>query len=124
MSLATVLIAIVDDDEPLCRSLARVLRRAGFDALTFVSAEDFLAAPEKAYFKCLVLDIQLGGISGIELHQRLLAQGDRTPVIYMTARTDMATRAEATNSGCAGFFLKPAPSSTLIEVLHKVTKAP
>jgi FixJ family two-component response regulator len=118
---AALLIAIVDDDDLQCRSLDRLVRRAGFLALAFQSAEDFLAAPQRASCKCLLLDIHLGGMSGIALHRRLLAEGDRTPVIYITGRDDAASRSEALSIGCAGFFLKTDASSAIIEALHRAT---
>jgi FixJ family two-component response regulator len=121
---AALLIAIVDDDELHCRSLDRLVRRAGFHALTFQSAEDFLAAPERSSFKCLLLDVQLGGISGTALHRRLLAEGDVTPVIYITAHDDTTGRAEALRIGCAGFFLKTDASSAIIQALRRATSIP
>jgi len=118
---ATVPIAVIDDDEIHCRALVRLVRRAGFDAVTFHSAEDFLAAPGRASLRCLLLDIHLGGMSGIALHQELLAQGDRTPVIYITAHEDDATRTRASKTGCAGFFLKTDASTAIIEALRRAT---
>jgi FixJ family two-component response regulator len=120
---AAILIAIIDDDELHCRSLSRLVHRAGFHALTFHSAEDYLAAPGRDFLRCLLLDIHLGGMSGIALHQRLLAQGDRTPVIYITAHEDEATRTGALKTGCAAFFLKTDASSAIIETLRRVTSA-
>jgi FixJ family two-component response regulator len=114
-------VAIIDDDESLCRSLGRLLRQAGFHPLTFPSAESFLQSPERPHLKCLLLDIQLGGMSGIELHRRLLAAGDTTPVIYITAHDEPAARTEAFSTGCAGFFLKTDPGAALIETLRRVT---
>jgi len=118
-----VRVAIVDDDEIQCRALARLVRSAGFQPLTFLSAEDFLAAPGRASFRCLLLDIQLRGISGVALHQRLVAQGDRTPVIYITGVDDPTTLTQAKNAGCAGFLRKTDSSIAIIEALRQVTSA-
>jgi FixJ family two-component response regulator len=120
---AVILVAIVDDDESMCRSLARLLRLAGFQPVTFLSAEDFLASSERPWLRCLLIDIQLTGMSGIALRRHLLAQGDRTPVIYITAHDEPATRAEALSSGCAGFFLKSDAGQAIIEALRGVTAA-
>jgi FixJ family two-component response regulator len=120
---ATARIAVVDDDEIHCRALARLVRRAGFDAVTFHSAEDFLAATGRSSLNCLLLDIHLGGMSGFALHQQLLARGDRTPVIYITAHEDETTRDAAGKSGCVAFFLKTDASSAIIETLRRVTSA-
>jgi FixJ family two-component response regulator len=118
---AAIPIAIIDDDELQCRSLSRLVRRAGFDALTFHSAEDFLASPGHASLGCLLLDIQLGGMSGIALHQLLRARGNRTPVIYITAHDDDTTRSAALKTGCAAFLLKTDASTAIIQTLRRVT---
>ena len=113
-------IGIIDDDESLCRSLARLLRQSGFNPYIFLSAKDFLASAERAQLACLLIDIQLGEVSGIDLHRQLLAEGDATPVIYITAHTDPAVRAEALSLGCAGYFLKSEAASAIIDVLRRV----
>jgi len=118
---AGIFVAIIDDDALQSSALGRLVRRAGFHPLTFPSAEDFLAAPGRASLGCLLLDIHLGGMSGIDLHRRLLAEGDRTPVIYITAREDESTRTAALKTGCAAFFLKTDASSAIVETLRRVT---
>ena len=76
MSTTTpIYVAVVDDDESVCRSLGRLLRAAGFQPITYTSAESFLADKNRPQFGCLVLDIQLGAMSGIELAQKLVAEG-------------------------------------------------
>jgi FixJ family two-component response regulator len=117
-------VAIIDDDESLCRSLARLLRLAGFDPVMYHSAEAFLAIPDRSALRCLLIDIQLGGLTGIALHQDLIAKGDRTPVIYITAHDDPAARSEAMSTGCAAFFRKTDSGSAIIDVLRRVTVAP
>ena len=114
-------IAIIDDDESLCRSLGRLLRQSGFHPYLFLSARDFLDSPDRAGLRCLLIDVQLGDASGIDLHRQLLATGDATPVIYITAHTDPAVRSEAQSLGCAGFFLKTDPASAIVEALRRVT---
>jgi FixJ family two-component response regulator len=114
-------VAIIDDDEGLCRSLGRLVRQWGFRPLMFPSAEDFLECPERAAVKCLLLDVQLNGMSGIALHQQLLAAGDAPPVIYITGRDAPGVRDEASTTGCAGFFLKTDASAAIVETLRRVT---
>ena len=116
-------VAIIDDDASLCRSLGRLLRLAGFRPLTFASAEDFLHADGRAALRCLLIDIQLGGISGIALHRLLLAAGDRTPVIFITAQEEPAMRSEALRAGCAGFFRKTDDGRLIIAALRTATAA-
>ena len=90
-------VAVVDDDPSVCRSVARLLRAAGMQPITYDSAEAFLADAKHPQFDTVVLDIQLGGMSGIELG-RLLAKA-RVPVIYVTAHYDPETRAGAESTG-------------------------
>jgi FixJ family two-component response regulator len=113
-------VAIIDDEESLCRALERLLRSAGLHPHTFLSAEEFLASPWQGAFGCLLLDVQLGGMSGPELHQRMLDHGDRTPIIYMTAQDEPRAEAEAKRLGCAGFFRKTEPGARLIEQLREI----
>lgn len=114
-------IAIIDDDESLCRSLGRLLRQAGFHPVTFLSGETFLQSPERGSLRCLLIDIQLGGMSGIALHRQLLAEGDTTPVIYITAHDEPSARIEALKTGGAAFFLKTDAGTAIIEALRRVT---
>ncbi len=74
----------------------------------------------REHLQCLLLDVQLGKDSGFALHRRLAREGDRTPVIYITAHSEPEVRAEALSLGCAGFVLKTDPGSSLLEVLHRV----
>ena len=112
-------IAIVDDDESLCRSLERLLRAAGMQSVAYPSAEAFLADARHPAFDCLVLDVQLGGISGIELQQRLAASGERTPVIFITAHDEPETREEALAAGCAGYFRKNDSGAEVIDAIRR-----
>jgi FixJ family two-component response regulator len=116
-----IYVAVVDDDENLCRSLGRLLRAAGIQPITYASAEAFRADTKHPKFDCLVLDIQLGGMSGIELAQRLVAEGWHTPVIYITAHDDPETRAEAEAVGCAAYFRKTDPGADVLEAIRRVT---
>lgn len=112
-------IAVVDDDESLCRSLSRLLRAAGLQPVSYASAEAFLADAKQPRFDCLVLDIQLGGISGIELYQRLKAVGSTIPVIYITAHDEPAARESALAAGCAGYLLKTDSGGMVLEAIRR-----
>jgi FixJ family two-component response regulator len=111
-------VAVVDDDESVCRSFGRLLRMAGYQPVTYGSAEDFLADRKRPHFDCLVLDIQLGGMSGLELRKRLAAVGDATPVVFITAHDHPAARGEAEVSGCAGYFSKTDPGQAILESIR------
>jgi FixJ family two-component response regulator len=110
-------VAIVDDDESICRSFGRLLRTAGFQPIVYPSAEAFLDDNRRPIFDCLLLDLQLAGISGLELSRRLAAVNDTTPVIFITAQDEPEESAAAKASGCAGFFHKTAPGSTIIQAI-------
>jgi FixJ family two-component response regulator len=119
----TVYVAVVDDDESVCRSFGRLLRASGFQPVTYSSAETFLQDTKRPRFDCLVLDIQLEGMSGLELSRRLTAVKDFTPVIFITAHDNPAGCAEAEACGCAGYFRKTDPGALVIEAIHKAVHA-
>jgi len=119
-SAGTTYVAVVDDDESVCRSFARLLRAAGMQAITYDSAESFLADAKRPQFSCLVLDIQLGGMSGIELARRLAAVGGRTPIIFITAHDDPDARSAAETLGCAAYFRKTDSGNDVLESIRKV----
>src|SRR5277367_6713456 len=96
-----IYVGIVDDDESVCRSVGRLLRAVGIQPITYASAESFLADAKRPEFGCLVLDIRLGAMSGIELAQTLTAEGWRIPIIFITAHDDPEARAAAEAVGCA-----------------------
>jgi FixJ family two-component response regulator len=113
-------VAIVDDDENHSRSFARLLRAAGMQAITYTSAEAFLGDTKHPQFDCLVLDIHLGGMSGIELGRRLVAEGGHAPFILITAQDDPEARARAKASGCVAFFRKTDAGANLLDAIRRV----
>ena len=119
---ATLYVAVVDDDENFCRSLGRLLRAAGMQPITYASAEEFLADKKHPLFDCLVLDVHLGGMSGIELGQRLVAEGRDAPFICITAHEDPETRALAEAAGCAAFFRKTDSGAAVLDAIRRVAR--
>ena len=119
----TLYVAVVDDDENFCRSLGRLLRAAGMQPITYTSAEAFLADTKHPVFDCLVLDVHLGEMSGIELGQRLVAEGRDAPFICITAHDDPETRALAEAAGCAAFFRKNDSGAVVIDAIRRVALA-
>jgi len=113
-----IYIAVVDDDESVCQSMSRLLRAARFQPVTYPSAESFLADQNHPRFECLVLDIQLKGMSGVELNRRLAAVNNATPVIFITAHDDPEARAQAEASGCAGFFRKTDSGTDVLAAIR------
>ena len=112
-------VAVVDDDESACRALSRLLRAEGIQPVTYLSAEAFLADSKRPVFDCLVLDIQLGGLSGLELQRQLVASGSSTPVIYVTAHDEPETREQAEAAGCAAYFRKTAPGQDVLQAIRR-----
>jgi len=115
------LVAIVEDDAPMRRSIERLLRASNYSTAAFASAEEFLQSGIAERALGLVLDIHLGGMSGIELRRRLLAAGSRLPVVFITAFDDEATRAEALAVGCVDCLHKPFEADRLTEALQRGT---
>jgi len=114
------LISIVDD-EPLVREgLISLLRSAGFATQAFASAEEFLSLADRDDIACLILDVRLPGISGLELQSQLTAtvSNHRTPVVFMTARDDEATRQQALKGGAVDFLRKPVRREALLNAVH------
>jgi FixJ family two-component response regulator len=109
-------IAIVDDDPSVRRSLLRVVTSAGYEAVAFASAGEFLAWPSVGRAACLVLDIHMRGTSGFDLQERLAV-----PVIFITAHDDPATRARIERSSAAAHLLKPFDAETVLDAIRRVT---
>ena len=118
-STRNIYIAVIDDDESLCRSMSRLLRAAHLQPITYPSAEAFLADTKRPKFDCLVLDIQLKGMSGLDLSQRLSAVKDATPVVFITAHDDPEVRAQAEASGCAGYFRKTDSGADVLAAIRR-----
>jgi FixJ family two-component response regulator len=112
-------VAVVDDDESFARALERLFRASGFEVHTYPSAEAFLAPTPGPQPDCLVLDIQLGGMSGLELQQRLRKLGAPAPIIFVTAHDAPGVREEAERAGCSAYFLKPVPAKSIIKAITK-----
>ena len=117
-----IYVAVVDDDESLCRSFCRLLRTAGLQAIAYPSAEAFLEDSKRPRFDCLVLDIQLEGMSGLELSQRLVAVRDVTPIIFLTAHDEPEMRSKALATRCAGFFRKNDSGQLVIDAIQRAVR--
>lgn len=111
-------VAVVDDESSVRRALDRLLRSAGFRVATFDSAEQFLALCHPEAVSCLVLDLQLDGMSGTELQLHLAAAGAAVPTVIITAHDDPATRATVRRCGALAFLRKPFEDQELIEAVR------
>lgn len=123
MSTPDIHIAVVDDDESLCRSMSRLLRASSLRPMVYGSAEAFLADPAHPRFDCIVLDIQLDGMSGLELHEKLTAAGDTTPVIFITAHDAPEVRTQALSAGCSAFFRKTDSGDAVLAAIREAVSA-
>ena len=120
-STPSTYVAVVDDDESICRSFARLLRASGIQAVTYSSAEAFLADNKRPQFDCMVFDVQLGGMSGIELGRAVASSTVRpAPVIYITAHDDPETRASAEATGCAAYFRKNESGADVLDAIRRL----
>ena len=106
---------MVDDDESVRESLPDLLAEFGFEARAFSSAQEFLASDHINRSRCLILDIQMPGMSGFDLQRELRAQGNNIPIIFITAQAEGAVRARAIERGGVSFLLKPFSDTALLE---------
>jgi FixJ family two-component response regulator len=113
----TPLISIVDDDERIREAIDELLRSLGYFSLRFASAEEFLSSDRVNDTSCLITDVRMPGLSGIELQSRLIAQGCTMPIIFITAHADERTRLRALSAGAIGCLGKPFDEECLIKCL-------
>ena len=113
------LVAVVDDDESIRESLPDLLREFGFSARAFSSAEAYLESDAVRQSKCVVLDIAMPGMNGLDLQRELARRGLAIPIIFITGHKDEELRARALARGAAGFLHKPFSDMALLEALRK-----
>ena len=117
------LISIVDDDESVREATTGFLKSNGFRAEVFASAEEFLASPHLAETKCLILDVQMPGITGLELQRRLAVGNHRIPIIFITAHQEPKIRNEAMRAGAVDFLSKPVSEEALLHAIRSALDA-
>ena len=111
-------VAIVDDDRSVRRALRRLLRSADLDAEAYGSGREFLAVLARNPPDCLILDLQMPDMSGLELHQRLAERGVRLPVIVITGHDQPGLRARCIAAGIATYLRKPLEDETLLAAIN------
>ena len=116
---AVRLIAVVDDDPSILRALRRLLGLAGFNVKTFTSGEELLGWEELTTIGCLVLDVNLAGLSGFQVQERLGDLKVSIPIVFITAHDDAATRERAERGGDARYLRKPFDEQALIGEIQK-----
>lgn len=114
------LISVVDDDESVRESLDGLIRSVGFSVKVFASAEEFLNSDHLCDIDCLLLDVRLPGMNGIELHRRLVANHCEIPVIFITAHgSEQGVRSRALQNGAVDYLIKPLSEDTVLNAIHK-----
>ena len=109
------MVAIVDDDRSVLSSLKDLMESAGLSARCYESAEEFLASDQLDRTTCLVTDIRMPGMSGLELQAKLSGEGSRLPMIFITARDDAQIRTQVMTAGAVEFLSKPFDQEVLLE---------
>ena len=112
------LVAIVDDDESLQRSLQDLIESGGLSTICFSSAEAFLDSDARDKVSCLIADIRMPGMSGLELQAKLKAERCRIPIIFITAHGDSKMRMHAIREGAVEFLGKPFDDGVFLEIVH------
>ena len=121
--MSQVLIAIVDDEEPVRNATKSLVRSLGYQASTFGSADDFLKSEQFHDTSCLITDVQMPGLSGLDLQDRLIARGHCIPIIFMTGYPNDSVRARAMKAGAVCFLNKPSSEDHFIGCIEKALKA-
>jgi FixJ family two-component response regulator len=117
------IVSIVDDDESMRAVTCSLIRSLGLKAYAFASAEEFLRSPRLTETSCLISDVQMPNMNGIELQNALISQGHRIPIIFFTAFPDEAVQARAMEAGAIGFLCKPFDGQDMIRCLDIAMKA-
>ena len=112
------LISVVDDDDSVRESLRRLIRSVGFAVQVFASAEQFLNSDDLLHTHCLILDVKLPGMNGLELQHQLAVTGRGIPIIFITAHGDDAARARALRDGALDYLFKPFSEEALLTAIN------
>jgi FixJ family two-component response regulator len=117
------IVSIIDDDQDVRQAVQRLMRSRGFATRTFASAEEFLRSPSLHETACVITDIQMPGMTGIDLHDVMLKEGPRLPVIFLTAFPDDRTEKRALQAGALGFLTKPFDARTLVHLVDTAVQS-
>jgi FixJ family two-component response regulator len=118
MSEQSFTVFVVDDDESIRRALKRLLRSEGYHVVTFGSAEDLLESHAVRGRGCLVLDIRLPGMSGLDLQDKLASLGEKQPIIFITAHENLQWQERAKSAGAIAYLRKPFDQQSLLDAVH------
>jgi FixJ family two-component response regulator len=115
---SATLISIVDDDEEMREATEGLIRSLGYQTATFASADEFLRSDSLGDTSCLIVDVQMPGLSGIDLQRDLIAQGIKMPTIFITAFPEEGMRDSALTAGAVGYLGKPFSEDSLLQCLN------
>lgn len=118
MSRAAPTVLVVDDDPSVLKALARLLRSIDLNVATFASSQEFLEQVEPGIHGCLILDVAMPCLNGLELQQELAARDIELPIIFLTGNGDIPTSVQAMKQGAVDFLTKPVDDHDLIEAIH------
>ncbi|QJE95708.1 response regulator transcription factor [Luteolibacter luteus] len=119
MNMSGKTIHLIDDDEGCRRALSRLLRVEGYEVRDFSSAEDFLASCHAGEVDCLLLDVSLPGLGGLELQRRLVRAGARFPILFLTGNGDIPTAVQAIQAGAVDYLTKPVSGAVLFQAVRR-----
>jgi FixJ family two-component response regulator len=120
----STIIHIIDDDEAIRRALARLVGSLGMEARTFRSPKEFLDQEELNDVQCMLLDVQLPGMSGLDLYERMVSGGRELPVIFITAHPDEISRSRARMLNAVAYLEKPFDEKQLLSAINKALSPP
>ena len=115
-------IAIVDDDESVREALASLMNSLGYEAVPYSSADEFMESADRGRTACLITDVNMPGMTGPQLHQRLIKSGERIPTIFVTAYPDEAVRKNAAHAGVDCYLTKPFREDELLACVRSALK--
>ena len=118
MIMEKPVVFVVDDDESVCKALKRLMKSVGIKARTLSSAEDFLNQGCHNVPGCLILDVRMPGVNGLELQEELVKSGSTMPIIFISAHEDTPVREQAMKAGAIAFLKKPFEDQILIEKVN------
>ena len=118
MTAESAIVAVVENEFAIRRAMERLLRACGYEPAAYPSAESYLGRDDRQKVACLVLDINLGGMSGLDLQRRLTERGNAPPIVFITGHTDQHTRSCAAKFGYVAYLEKPFESSVLIDAIE------
>ena len=116
------IVMIVDDDDSIRRAVRRLMKSFGIAVETFASAEEFLGSERLEKTSCLILDVHMPGMDGLQLQQRLVASNHAIPIIFITAFTDDRARVQALKAGAIGYLAKPFADDELLDCIYAALK--